>query len=63
MTGESIIEYFRSKVTKPLSFHEIVYLMHLTPPERRQLKRFLRDLVSDGKIVRTRRVSTDRLRR
>ncbi len=55
MTRESIIEYFRSKVTKPLSFHEIVYLMHLTPPERRQLKRFLRDLVSDGKIVRTRK--------
>ncbi len=55
ITKDSLISFFKEKVTQPLSFHEIVFKLNLTPPERRKLKRFLREMVDDGDIVRTRK--------
>ena len=55
ITKDSLISFFKEKVTQPLSFHEIVFKLNLTPPERRKLKRFLREMVNDGDIVRTRK--------
>jgi ribonuclease R len=55
ITRESLITFFREKVTKPLRFNDIVFLLSLSPPERRKLKRLLKELTGEGTIVRTRR--------
>ncbi len=55
LTKESLTYFFKEKVTQPLSFREMVYNLNLTPPERRKLKRLLREMVNDGDIVRTRK--------
>ncbi|MCL4457982.1 MAG: ribonuclease R [Nitrospirae bacterium] len=55
ITKESLTSFFKEKVTQPLGFREIVYNLNLTPPESRKLKRFLREMVNDGNIVRTRK--------
>lgn len=55
ITKDSLISFFKEKVTQPLSFIEVVYKLNLTPPERRTLKRLLRELVNEGEIVRTRK--------
>lgn len=55
ITKDSLISFFKEKVAQPLSFHEIVFKLNLTPQERRKLKRFLREMVNDGAIVRTRK--------
>jgi len=55
ITKDSLISFFKEKVTQPLSFMEVVYNLNLTPPERRKLKRLLREMVNDGDIVRTRK--------
>lgn len=55
ITRESLTEFFKGKVTQPLSFREIVYKLNLTHPESRRLKRLLREMVNDGDIVRTRK--------
>jgi ribonuclease R len=52
---ESILVFFREKTGKPLSFKEIVSLMHLSHPEARALKRLLRQLMREGDIVMTRK--------
>jgi ribonuclease R len=55
LTKNFLTSFFKEKVTQPLSFREIVYTLNLTPPERRKLKRLLREMVNDGDIVRTRK--------
>ncbi len=52
---EQLLTFFRDKVTRPLSFREIVFQLSLTPPERRILKRTLREMVSEGTVIRTRK--------
>lgn len=52
---DSLISFFREKVTHPINFRDIAFKLNLTPPERRKLKRFLREMVNDGDIVRTRK--------
>lgn len=55
ITKDSLILFFKEKVTHPVSFRDIVFKLNLTTPERRKLKRFLREMVNDGDIVRTRK--------
>ncbi len=52
---ETILAFLTGKASSPLSFKDITSQLRLTPPERRQVKRILRELVADGVIVRTRR--------
>lgn len=47
--------FFKEKVTKPLSFKEIVSSLKLSPSESRRLKKILREMVKNGEIVRTRK--------
>ncbi|MFO0754308.1 MAG: ribonuclease R [Thermodesulfovibrionales bacterium] len=54
MTKESISAFFKEKITRPVKFNDIVFLLNLSPPDRRKLKRFLREMVGEGEIVRTR---------
>jgi ribonuclease R len=55
MNKETVAAFFREKTGKPLSFREILYLLGLSKAEGRALKRILRELVSGGEIVRTRK--------
>lgn len=55
MTKESISAFFKEKITRPVKFNDIVFLLNLSPPDRRKLKRFLREMVGEGEIVRTRK--------
>lgn len=55
ITKDLLITFFKKRVTQPISFREIVFKLNLTPPERRKLKRLLREMVNDGDIVRTRK--------
>ncbi|MBI5213305.1 MAG: ribonuclease R [Nitrospirae bacterium] len=55
ITKESLTSFFKEKAAQPLSFREVVYNLNLTPPESRKLKRFLREMINDGNIVRTRK--------
>ncbi|MCL4493024.1 MAG: ribonuclease R [Nitrospirae bacterium] len=55
ITKDSLIALFREKITKPVSFNGIVFMLNLSPPERRKLKKILREMVSGGDIVRTRK--------
>lgn len=55
MTKDSLAAFFKDKVTRPVRFNDIVFLLNLSPPERRKLKRILREMVSDGEIIRTRK--------
>lgn len=54
MNKEAVLEFLRGRA-KPLSFREIVFLMHLSRPEARALKRILREILREGDIVLTRR--------
>lgn len=55
ITKDSLISFFKEKVTYPINFRDIVFKLDLTPPERRKLKSFLREMVNDGNIIRTRK--------
>jgi ribonuclease R len=55
LTKEFIISFFKDKVSNPLSFKEIARSLKLSHPESRRLKKYLRELVKDGEIVRTRK--------
>ncbi|GER94251.1 ribonuclease R [hot springs metagenome] len=55
ITKDLLITFFKERATQPVSFREIVFKLNLTPPERRRLKRLLREMVNDGDIVRTRK--------
>ncbi len=55
ITKESLSAFFKEKITKPVSFNGIVFLLNLSPPDRRKLKRFLREMVNEGAITRTRK--------
>lgn len=56
MITKDIIEaFFKKKIKSPVSFRDISLQLNLTPQERRKLKRFLRELVRDGIILRTRK--------
>lgn len=52
---ESILSFFREKMSRPLSFREIVFSMRLSHPEASALKRILRQMLRDGDIVITRK--------
>jgi ribonuclease R len=55
VTKKLIAEFLKEKVTRPLSFREIVYSLNLSPSERRSLKRILREMLRNGDIVKTRK--------
>lgn len=55
ITKDIIKIFFKKKIKGPVSFRDISLQLNLTPPERRKLKRFLRELVRDGIILRTRK--------
>jgi ribonuclease R len=55
LTKEFLISFFKEKVSNPLSFKEIARSLKLSPPESRRLKKYLRELVKKGEIVRTRK--------
>jgi ribonuclease R len=55
ITKDLLITFFKEKVTRPLSFREIVYSLNLSPSERRSLKRILREVSRRGDIVKTRK--------
>src|SRR5208283_1793055 len=55
ITKEFLSSFFREKVTRPLSFNDVVLWLDLSPSERRKLKRLLRALVGEGTVVRTRK--------
>ena len=55
VTKESLRTFFKEKITRPLSFREIVYSLNLSPSERRSLKRILSEMLRDGDIVKTRK--------
>lgn len=52
---EDILNFFKEKVKRPLSFREVSESLGLSRPETRALKRLLREMVRSGEIVRTRR--------
>jgi hypothetical protein len=51
LTKESLRAFFKEKITKPVRFNDITFMLDLLPPDRRKLKRILREAVSDGAIV------------
>jgi ribonuclease R len=55
VTTEQVRDFFSKRSRRPLKFKEIASLMGLSRAETRSLKRVLRELVSDGDIVRNRR--------
>ncbi len=55
ITKDSIIHFFKKSITHPVSFKDICVRLELVPSERRKLKRILREIISDGEIVRTRK--------
>jgi ribonuclease R len=55
LTKDSLTSFFKEKVTQPLSFREIVFKLNLCPAEIHKLKKFLRELLNEGEIVRTRK--------
>lgn len=55
LTKEFLISFFKDKVSNPLSFKEIARSLKLSHPESRRLKKYLRELVKDGEVVRTRK--------
>jgi ribonuclease R len=55
MNKDTVLEFFKEHIKKPLSFREILALMHLSRAEGRALKRLLRELIQNGDIVRTRK--------
>ncbi|NWF75934.1 MAG: ribonuclease R [Nitrospirae bacterium] len=55
VTQESVINFFKETITKPLSFREIAFILKLSRSEIRALRRILNILVREGDIVRTRK--------
>jgi ribonuclease R len=55
MDKETVAAFFREKPGKPLSFKEIAERMALSRPEGRALKRVLREMLSSGEVIRTRK--------
>ena len=55
ITKDRLLTFFKEKVTRPLSFREIVYSLDLSSSERRSLKRILREMSRGGDIVKTRK--------
>lgn len=55
ITKDLIVTFLKKKVSRPLSFREIVFSLNLSSSEIRTLKRILRDLSRNGYIVKTRK--------
>ena len=55
MNKDTVLEFFKEHIKKPLAFRDIFALMHLSRAEGRALKRLLRELIQSGDIVRTRK--------
>lgn len=55
ITKDLVITFLKKKVSRPLSFREIVFSLNLSSSEIRTLKRILRDLSRNGCIVKTRK--------
>jgi ribonuclease R len=53
-TKESLISYFKQKISRPLSFRDISASLNLAASERRKFKKILRELVSEGSVIMTR---------
>ena len=52
---EHVLSFFRENIKRPLSFRDIVSMMHLSRSESRALKKTLRTLVREGSLVHTRK--------
>ncbi|MGO9613572.1 MAG: ribonuclease R [Dissulfurispiraceae bacterium] len=55
LTTGLLTDFFKRKVTRPISFREVALQLSATSSETRQLKKCLREMVRDGVIVRTRK--------
>ncbi|MEW6110115.1 MAG: ribonuclease R [Nitrospirota bacterium] len=55
MKRETVLNFFREKTGRPLSFREIIHQMKLSRPEGRALKRVLREMLRSGEIILTRK--------
>ena len=55
ITKDLVVTFLKKKVSRPLSFREIVFSLNLSSSEIRTLKRILRELSRDGYIVKTRK--------
>lgn len=52
---ETVSGVFRHRISKPLSFRDLMRVMDLGKPEGRRLKRILREMLASGEIVLTRK--------
>ncbi|OGW28363.1 MAG: ribonuclease R [Nitrospirae bacterium GWC2_42_7] len=55
LNKETVLSFFKTKSSKPLSFKDIVDLMDISRPEARALKRLLREMLNSGELVLTRK--------
>jgi len=55
MISKELLITFFHKTRSPLGFRDISDLLGLSPSERRKMKRFLRELTDEGKIIRTKK--------
>lgn len=55
ISKEFLMKFFRQKTANPLRFRDISDALGLAPAERRKMKRFLRELTDEGRIVRTKK--------
>lgn len=55
LNKETVLSFFKTKSSKPLSFKDIVDLMDISRPEVRALKRLLRGMLNSGELVLTRK--------
>jgi len=55
ISKEKILLFLRDNISNPISFRELVARLNLDSPGKRAAKKILRELVSEGQIVRTRK--------
>lgn len=55
MNKETLLNFFREKIKKPVNFKEIVLLLGLSHKEARALKKVLRNMVKQGELILTRK--------
>ncbi|HTZ17264.1 MAG TPA: RNB domain-containing ribonuclease, partial [Dissulfurispiraceae bacterium] len=55
ITNDYIYKFLRDKISRPVSFRDLVSHLRLDAPGKRATKKILRSLVGEGRIVRTRK--------
>jgi ribonuclease R len=55
ITKESLLSFFREKISAPVSYNELATRLSLDPAGKRGMKKILRQLLGEGHIIRTRK--------